>query len=867
LNNLIVLFLSIIFLSQVSTAAFAQSFDNYYEKKRENKLPKQIISNSTFKKNDNILKPNHHLIRNAFSSTSNPKNKKSKKYSKVACTDQQVYRQIDGSCNNLSEDISINWGSKDIALKRFIPDVYNDNNDLVGQNRKHSRVISNTIFKTENDIPSNSLSSFVFTWGQFLDHDIILTPTDSVTANISVVPNDIIISPIPFMRSAILQGTGSNGISREQINNTTAWIDASQVYGSNIELANELRTFENGKLKTATADNGETILPQINGQFLAGDERALEQPGLTSLHILFVREHNRICNALLACGITNDEEIYQLARKKVGALLQSITYNEFLPALGIQLPEYIGYDNTIQPDILNVFGTAAFRLGHTMVTDELLFYNDEGQQLESLSLAEAFFKPTITQQNGIEIILNGLAQQFQQKVDAKVVESLRSFLFGAPPNAGFDLVALNIQRGRDHGLDDYNDYRSAFGIRLATNFSDITSDTILQNNLTNIYNNDVNDIDVWVGLLSEDHLPNAAVGETLHAMLSTQFTALRNGDFYYYKNDPALSDNEKRSIDNTRLSDIIKRNTNIKNIKYNVFYGPCDEEKISLNCTTDDNICNCAPSEICNQGNCEPIIDSETCMCSIKVEMKNETACATVIYDIQEDIRKYETTIEPNSNFTLNSFKNKVYSAHLVNESYKKQYYFIRECNQQTININFENCVEEEEICPENSVEENEINTIYRMNVFNEIITTNTFFSNARVEYKAGKKIILKPGFKAIEGSYFNASIDQICEEYDDGQSSDNKLKGNKTALLLFQIYPNPANDFFTLKYQLTKKTTLNIALYNSVGKKLDMITKANQKVGKYELPYNIKRFPVGIYYITISTKNNVETKKLIIHR
>jgi len=412
--------------------------------------------------------------------------------------------------------------------------------------------------------------------GQFLDHDITATPHSNEAAPIADIPGDVIVGAIPFNRSMPIAGTGINGIPREQFNAITTWIDASNVYGSDIAHANNLRTFTDGKLKVSTATNGEDILPIINGNFTAGDERALEQPGLTSLHILFVREHNRICHELKNCGMTNDEAIYQKARKQVGALLQSVSFHEFLPALGVQLPPYNGYNTNIQPNISNVFATAGFRLGHTMVTDNVVQFDDNGNQINSLSLAQAFFNSSLTQNNGIEGFLNGLANQFQEEVDAKIVESLRSFLFAPTPTGpGLDLAALNIQRGRDHGLDDYNAFRNAFGISPANNFVNITSNATLQNQLANAYNNNVNNIDVWVGLLSEDHLPGASIGATLHAILAEQFTALRDGDFYFFENDPALTAMEKTIIRNTRLSDIIKRNTNIQNIKADVFYGPC----------------------------------------------------------------------------------------------------------------------------------------------------------------------------------------------------------------------------------------------------------------------------------------------------
>ena len=69
--------------------------------------------------------------------------------------------------------------------------------------------------------------------------------------------------------------------------------------------------------------------------FVAGDVRASEHPGLLSLHTIFMKEHNRLCDLLVAQGQTNDETNYQTARKYVGALIQAITYQEFLPAIGV----------------------------------------------------------------------------------------------------------------------------------------------------------------------------------------------------------------------------------------------------------------------------------------------------------------------------------------------------------------------------------------------------------------------------------------------------------------------------------------------------------------------------------------------------
>ena len=65
------------------------------------------------------------------------------------------------------------------------------------------------------------------------------------------------------------------------------------------------------------------LLPMLdldckNGpEFAAGDVRAIENPGLSSMHTIFVREHNRIAKSLNSLGVSkDDEELYQMARRQ-----------------------------------------------------------------------------------------------------------------------------------------------------------------------------------------------------------------------------------------------------------------------------------------------------------------------------------------------------------------------------------------------------------------------------------------------------------------------------------------------------------------------------------------------------------------------
>ena len=517
-----------------------------------------------------------------------------------SCT-RQEFRSIDGTCNNLSSPEANNWGAADVALFREMSSAYGAPdfiNELGGNCRLSPRAISNLVVAQNGDIPSpRDLSSLVFTWGQFLDHDIDLTPEGHTEYVPILLPANepLFTSPIPFLRSEVYAGSGVSS-PREQQNIITAWIDGSQIYGSEQSRADWLRTFREGKLKVSAGNflpyntvDGELFTPidpnapSMAGDgggtekvFVAGDVRANEQPGLTSLHTLFVREHNRLCDELIASGITNDEEIYQRVRKMVGAQLQAITYLEFLPALGIRLNNYAGYQEDVIPDITNLFATAAYRLGHTMVTDEIPLINDNCEDIDggSLALLEGFFNPDVVREYGIEAILHGLATQTQQKVDAKIVDNLRNFLFptaGGDP-FGLDLASLNIQRGRDHGLPDYNAVRAHYLGEGVDQFSDITSDEDLQAALEAAYGH-VYDMDLWVGLLSEDPMPNSSVGPTLNAILGKQFEALRDGDYYYYLNDPDFRRRDRDRISNTSFQDIIQRNTTINALQNEVFFA------------------------------------------------------------------------------------------------------------------------------------------------------------------------------------------------------------------------------------------------------------------------------------------------------
>jgi hypothetical protein len=497
------------------------------------------------------------------------------------------HRTIDGSGNNLSNP---EWGTAGIALLRRASSDYDDGLSAPsgGVNRPGPRAVSQRVHAQSELVPNDAgLSDFFWLWGQFLDHDIGLTmeadPAEPFPVEVPV--GDPFFDPagtgtqlIGLNRSNYDPSTGEF-IPREQVNGITAFIDASNVYGSSPERASALRTLDGtGRLKTSrdgqrhylpyNTDGLENAGGPSSELFLAGDIRANEHVGLTALHTLFVREHNRIVDAMRSNkpGLTG-EELYQSARRIVAAEIQIVTYREFLPLLlgRSALPAYRGYDPTVNPGINNEFSTAAYRFGHSMVSPTLLRLKRNGRPIAegNLALRDAFFSPSrIPDEGGLAPLMRGFSAGTAQRLDVLVVDDLRNFLFGPPGAGGFDLAALNIQRGRDHGLCDYNRARFDYGLPPVADFRQITSDRALQSALENAYASP-DALDLWVGILAEDKLPGALVGQLGMAIIADQFRRLRDGDRFFYLNDFSTSQVAKLEKA-SRLSDIIVRNTTIR---------------------------------------------------------------------------------------------------------------------------------------------------------------------------------------------------------------------------------------------------------------------------------------------------------------
>jgi len=559
-----------------------------------------------------------------------------------SCDKSSRYRTPNGVCNNLRHP---EWGSTGQQLVRLIPPDYKDGRQeprggLTSRSLPNPRWMSQKNHPDE-DMPDSRYTNMVMQFGQFLDHDITLTPKNDELNCCKTSSLDPQCFPIPipprdrFYSWVNLTATCMNLVRstpvcqqsvRQQFNRLTSFVDASNVYGSSREHAAVLRRYKGGllasndvtnQLPTKEAlnlrPNKRLLRPETQKDFVAGDERANEHPFLTSLHVLFMREHNRIAKELgllLPQHLQTDEIIYQETRLLVIAEMQNIVYGEYLPTIlgakymkkyGLLVEEVSKYDPNVDPNIINSFASAAMRFGHSMINSMFMLVSQRKPRNQDKMvtwfwrLREIFDGQKV---NGdrlpLENMLEGLINQMPQTCDAFFSSEITNHLFqknDRRQNFGLDLLAINIQRGRDHGLPSYNSYRKFCGLSKLSSWkkrpSELEQSYWLK--LKDVYEK-VDDIDLMVGGVAEVNVRGGAVGPTFACIIGDQFRRLRYGDRHFYTHNSkinyasGLSNVAKSFILKRTLGDVICDNTKIEATQKWVTLQPDKEFNPSESC-------------------------------------------------------------------------------------------------------------------------------------------------------------------------------------------------------------------------------------------------------------------------------------------
>lgn len=504
----------------------------------------------------------------------------------TALLDEEA-READGTGNNLAHD---DWGAAGTGLLRIADAAYADGAGAPYIGHANPRDISNAILDQDGSMPSASGVSDLFTFfGQFIDHDIDLTPEShgGETMGFSHADGDFEIA-----RSTYQAGTGTGASNpREYPNVITSYVDASNIYGSHDDVTALLRadggasaymlTGEDGYLPTLGQLTG--IYPGLDPSdvgggplaaggdnpslFVAGDVRANENNALTSVHTVWVREHNHQVDKLKQYmpDATNDE-LFKAARLIVEAEYQNIVFNEYLPLLlgEDNIPEYTGYNPDVDASVAIEFSTAAYRLGHSQISSTLHRLDEDGGTADGghLGLFEAFFNPQQLLNGGIDALVRGLGAFKGQQIDENIVDDVRNLLFGGTEADPIDLGVFNILRNYDHGVPTLNEVRIAYGLAPLASFSDLTSDMTLQAQFASVYDS-IDDVELWVGGLAEDKYFGSQLGETFHTIVLDQFMHFRDGDRFYFEERLEEHPELLAMVKNTSFSEILLRATGI----------------------------------------------------------------------------------------------------------------------------------------------------------------------------------------------------------------------------------------------------------------------------------------------------------------
>jgi len=419
---------------------------------------------------------------------------------------------------------------------------------------------------------------------------------------------------------------GKEEASVSFINEVTHWWDGSQIYGSDQETVDRLRSGVDGKLRV----NPDGTLPL--------NKKGIEETGfvrnwwvgMSMLHTLFTREHNAICDHLKKhYPDWDDTGLFNVARLINAAIMAKIHSVEWTPGIlpnhgldtalnanwyGILTnlfqksppPKTVSEINVRNPELGGVVGNPINKHGVTYAFSEEFV---EVYRLHSLLPETLQIKKSSTGEKIMEIPFPETRQAGAAKLTKKVSMADLFYSFGnqhpgqlvlnnyprfmqelsIPFNPVFDMGAVDIIRARERGVPRYNEFRRQLGLKPISKFEDLTDDAKIVQELKDIYGTGadaVEQLDLMVGTLGEGHRPSGfGFGETMFQIFILNATRRLQADRFYTDcyTDEYYTKEGMEWIDQSDLKSIILRhypelaNSGLANIK-NAF-EPWDTDK------------------------------------------------------------------------------------------------------------------------------------------------------------------------------------------------------------------------------------------------------------------------------------------------
>ena len=231
----------------------------------------------------------------------------------------------------------------------------------------------------------------------------------------------------------------------------------------------------------------------------------------------------------------------------------------------------------VHRSVTKSINSSVIRFGHSLIARNIESYNIFGSRVSSLPLTKSQFAPyDLYDNNTVETFVRGLTTQKSQELDASFSAELTDHLFQQDGEQfGLDLVSLNIQRGRDHGLAPYNAWRELCGQERLGSWKQASKAFSSSNvaRLQALYKN-VDDIDVFIGGILEPPSGGSMLGPTFLCIIGDQFQRIRTGDRLWYEEEAAgFSLDQLDQIRKSSLARVLCDNSdNVSVIQPKVFH-------------------------------------------------------------------------------------------------------------------------------------------------------------------------------------------------------------------------------------------------------------------------------------------------------
>ncbi|CAL1537663.1 unnamed protein product [Lymnaea stagnalis] len=517
----------------------------------------------------------------------------------------------DGFKNNLNQ---ATWGIAGSNLLRVSPQAYSDGAyEMAGVTRPNPLEISLKVHSRPDGAASgysrNALQAY---YAQLVLDEIAQTymstcPPEYENMNLpSGHPlRQSTTNPQVFLRSLYDQSTGYTSAGpRQQINLVSSFMDGGIIYGSTNVWTTLLRSYKEGKLLADSDDvkssfpvHNNVKLPVFNAPiprdhvmkpvdrlFRIGNAKGHENPFLLALQVVWFRWHNVIADGIARTSNYTDEEIFHLTKRKVVGTFQKVAFKEWLPAFlngnskvssadYSYISNYTQYDSRTQPGITQEFlaamefrntitPSAVWALGDNCNKSETKGRGPHGEErtVQSFRLCNNFWDSQEIVKTSFNEIIRGMIYTRGKREDGHFVKDFTESFYGPFEYSRTDLVATQIQRFRDHGLNGLNAIRKAYGLKSLDNWDRLGG---ANGTINKLYGGQApDDVDLITGGLL-DSFNIGGISDLFMEILKEQFIRVRDTDRFWYENDKVFSIQEIREIESTTFKMILKETTNI----------------------------------------------------------------------------------------------------------------------------------------------------------------------------------------------------------------------------------------------------------------------------------------------------------------